>query len=99
MPGGNGVNRVDALQGIKTNLGFKMGTVLTAFFGHGDRFPDFGLTIRPVQLSGSTSGRGGRVVYRGGLETHKSLLRKYLYELRPPNTRSHFRTKPAEKWQ
>jgi transposase InsO family protein len=55
MPGGNGVNRVDALQGIKTNLGFKMGTVLTAFLRHGDRFPDFGLTIRPVQLSGTTS--------------------------------------------
>ena len=53
--GGNRMDRVDALQGIKTNLGFELGTVLTSFFGHGDRFPDFGLTIRPVQLSGSTS--------------------------------------------
>jgi hypothetical protein len=29
--------------------------VLTSFLGHGDRCSDFGLTIRPVQLSGATS--------------------------------------------
>jgi hypothetical protein len=29
--------------------------VLTSFLGHRDRFSDFELTIRPVQLSGSTS--------------------------------------------
>jgi len=55
MPGGDGVDRVDALPGIKTNLRFELGTMLTAFLGDGDRFPDFGLTIWPIQLSGSTS--------------------------------------------
>ena len=56
------MNRIDALQGIKTNLGFELGAVLTAFLRHGDRFPDFGLTIRPVQLSGTTS-VGSKWVY------------------------------------
>src|SRR5882672_8430797 len=30
MPGGDRVNRLDALQGIKSNLGFELGTVLTS---------------------------------------------------------------------
>ncbi|MFI5336801.1 MAG: hypothetical protein ACHQ5A_08455, partial [Opitutales bacterium] len=30
-------------------------TVLTTFLGHGDRWTEFALTIRPVQFSGSTS--------------------------------------------
>jgi hypothetical protein len=29
--GGDRVNRLDALQGIKPNLGFELGTVLTTF--------------------------------------------------------------------
>lgn len=51
----DGVDRIDALQGFKTYLGFQIGTVLTSFLGHWDRCSEFGLTIRPVQLSGSTS--------------------------------------------
>jgi hypothetical protein len=56
MPGGNRVNRVDALQGIKTNLGFEPGTVLASFLGPMDR--RLGLWIDdplPVQFSGTTS--------------------------------------------
>jgi hypothetical protein len=50
--GGDCVDRVDALQGIKTHLSFELGTVLTAFLGRENRCPDFGLTIRLFQLSG-----------------------------------------------
>ncbi|MFM7817026.1 MAG: hypothetical protein ACKPGI_08670, partial [Verrucomicrobiota bacterium] len=46
---------LDALEGLKTYLGFQIGTVLTSFLGHRDRVSDSGLTIRPVQLSGTTS--------------------------------------------
>ena len=44
---------------FETNFGFQIGTVLPSFLGHGDRVSDFGLTIRPVQLSGTTSRRLG----------------------------------------
>jgi hypothetical protein len=30
--GGNGMDRLDALQGFKTNLGFELGTVLASLF-------------------------------------------------------------------
>ena len=51
----DGVDRLDPLQGIETNLRFELGTVLTSFLGHGSFFLGLDLTIRPVQLSGSTS--------------------------------------------
>jgi len=59
---GYGVDRLEALEGLKTNTGFQIGTVLTAFLGHVDRFSGLDLTIRPVQFPGTTSLEPGRCI-------------------------------------
>jgi hypothetical protein len=51
---GDGVDRLNALQGFERDPGFQLCTMLTSFLGHGDRSSEFGLTIRPVQLLGTT---------------------------------------------
>ena len=66
VPGGNRMHWLDASQGFQRDFGFQFGIMLTAFFGHVDRFIlDLDLTIPPVQFSGSTSGRrtGNRFVH------------------------------------
>jgi len=55
VPSRDGVDRLDAFQGFESDFGFKLGTVLTTFFGQGDRWVGaLELTIPPVQLLGST---------------------------------------------
>ena len=59
----NGVDRLDALQGLKSNFRFEFRVMLASFRGHfRDRISGLDLTIRPVQFSGATS------------ESHKGFL-------------------------
>ena len=46
---------LDALEAFQRDPHFQLRTMLTPFLGNGDRSPEFGLTIRPVQLLGTTS--------------------------------------------
>lgn len=55
IPGGDGVDRVDLRYGSKINLRIELGTVLASILGHGSIFLALDLSIRPVQLSESTS--------------------------------------------
>ena len=80
------MHRLDALEGLKTYLGFQIGTVLTSFLGHGDRVSDSGLTIRPVQLSGTTSDgdptlKGSRQLWLYGFERLDRGRRRELRQL------------------
>ena len=56
VPGGDRVDRLDALEGLKPDLGFELGTECTTFLGHdAGSFVVLLLTIPAVQLSGATS--------------------------------------------
>ena len=63
----NRVDRLDALQGLKSNFRFEFRIMLASFRGHlRDRISGLDLTIRPVQFPGTTSlAKGANINARG----------------------------------